>query len=150
MAEKFGAPSISPSGCYRIETFKPFWVLPSMFQPEYDPNEDVAPRWFQVWGYPGFYRLYDHRSGELIGESNIYDLQYTSGPLLWGSKSIPEVSAGAIYIRRSRCRQAAPRSAGPLSFVSPNARFARERSLAAAATLTVFIRITCGDGDAGR
>lgn len=98
LATRLGDPIISPSGCYRVETFKPFWVLPSMFQPEYDPNEDRSTRWFQVWGYPGFYRLYDQRTGEKIGESNVYDLEYTSGPLHWGSKTFPEVSAGAIYI----------------------------------------------------
>lgn len=89
---------VSPNGCYRVETLKPFWVLPSMLQPARAPNNDMPTKWFQVWGYPGFYRLYNHQSGELIGESEVYDLEYTSGPLYWGSKSFPEVSAGAIYI----------------------------------------------------
>jgi len=98
LATRLSDPVISPGGCYRVETFKPFWILPSMLQPEYDPNENGSPRWLQVWGYPGFYRLYDHRNGKLIGESEVYDLEYTSGPLYWGSRTYPEVSAGAIYI----------------------------------------------------
>jgi hypothetical protein len=58
LATSLSDPVISPGGCYRVETFKPLWVLPSMLQPEYDPNEDKSPRWFQLWGYPGFYRLF--------------------------------------------------------------------------------------------
>ncbi|WP_259099162.1 hypothetical protein [Pseudomonas sp. JUb42] len=98
LATNLSAPVISPGGCYRVETLKPFWALPSLLQPVQDPNEEGSTKWFQLWGYPGFYKLYDHRSGKLIGMSSVYDLQYTSGPLYWGSKSFPEVSAGAIYI----------------------------------------------------
>jgi hypothetical protein len=98
LATRLSDPVISPSGCYRVETFKPFWVLPSMLQLDPDPNKDVPTKWFQVWGYPGFYRLYNHRSGELIGESKVYDLEYTSGLIHWGNETMPEVSAGVIYI----------------------------------------------------
>ena len=97
LAERIGESLISPGGCYRVEEFKPFWVMPSLFHPKPDPNEDRPPKWFQLWSYPGFYRLYDHRSGELIGESNIYDLEFVGGGMAWGGGS-GKVSAGMITI----------------------------------------------------
>ncbi|WP_081032882.1 hypothetical protein [Pseudomonas coronafaciens] len=98
LATKLGADTISLNGCYRVERFKPRWVLPDIFHRESDPNEDTEPKWFPLWGYPEFYRLYNNHTGALIGESKIYDLQYTSEPLDWGYPSIPKVTAGIIYI----------------------------------------------------
>ncbi len=89
--------TVSPNGCYRVESLKPFWLLPDTFHREHDPNEDMDPTWFPHWEYPGFYRLYDHRSGALLGESRIYDLAYASGPLTWGVGS-KSVFAGMIYL----------------------------------------------------
>ncbi|WP_075801942.1 hypothetical protein [Pseudomonas putida] len=89
--------TVSPNGCYRVESFKPFWLLPDMFHREHDPNDDREPTWFPHWEYPGFYRLYNHRSGALLGESRVYDLAYASGPLTWGAGS-KSVFAGMIYL----------------------------------------------------
>lgn len=97
LATKLSPPRFSPNGCYRVESFKPFWVLPNVFHRESDPNEDVEPKWLPIWGYPGFYRLYDNRNDELLGESKIYDLEYASGPITWGGGS-GKVYAGMIYI----------------------------------------------------
>lgn len=90
--------TISPNGCYRVESFKPFWVLFDIFHPMPHPGEEAEPKWFPWWEYPGFYRLYDHRTGRLIAVSNIYDLASVSGRLYWGGKAGHEVSAGLIYI----------------------------------------------------
>ncbi|MCY1415141.1 hypothetical protein D9M71_306100 [compost metagenome] len=98
LATKLSAPRISPNGCYRIESFKPFWVLPDIFHPRLHPDELDNPEWFPWWGLPGFYRLYDQKSGELIGESNVFDLESASGPLDWGDRVRQEVSAGMITI----------------------------------------------------
>ena len=49
-----------------------------------------------MWKYPGFYRLYDNRTGELLGESKIYDLYLASGTINWGVAG--EVYAGLIYV----------------------------------------------------
>lgn len=98
LAERIGESVVSPNGCYRIEKFRPFWVLPDFFHPETHPDEMVKKKWFPWWGHPGFYRLYDNRNGALIGESNIYDLESASGFLYWGDKTRPEVSSGMIYI----------------------------------------------------
>lgn len=98
LATPLGKPSISPNSCYRVETFKPFWILPDTFHRRSHPDEDRPPQWLPWWGYPGFYRLYDHRSGEQIGESKIYDLQSTGGRLSWGDRTNPQISAGYISI----------------------------------------------------
>lgn len=98
LAKKLGHAHISPNGCYRVETFAPFWVLPMMLHRKPDPNNDIPPKMLPSWSHPGFYRLYDNRSGELIGESHIYDLESASGNLYWGDKTIPKVIAGFIYI----------------------------------------------------
>lgn len=98
LAESFDEPDISPNGCYRVESFKPFWVLPNTFHPRYHPDDLDNPQWFPWWGYPGFYRLFDNRSGKLLGQSRIYDLESASGRLNWGNRVVREVSAGMITI----------------------------------------------------
>lgn len=98
LATKLSQPRFSPNGCYRVESLKPFWVSPNIFHTRSHPDELDTPEWFPWWGYPGFYRLFDNRSGELIGESRIYDLESASGPLDWGDRAVREVSAGMIYI----------------------------------------------------
>ncbi|KOP52640.1 hypothetical protein NLO74_18055 [Pseudomonas tremae] len=87
LAENLGDPVISPNGCYRVEAFKPFWILPDIFHPEPDVNEINAPKWFPWWGYPAFFKLYDNRNGQLISETTIYDLEVAGGEITWGSGS---------------------------------------------------------------
>lgn len=98
LAQPLGEPVLSPNGCYRVDRFKPFWVLPDMFHRESHPDEDMPPAWLPRWEAPGFYRLYDQRNGQLLGQSKIYDLDSASGPLIWGGKYDPTVSAGLIPI----------------------------------------------------
>ncbi|WP_122282676.1 hypothetical protein [Pseudomonas syringae group genomosp. 3] len=97
LAERLSDPYISPGGCYRVELFKPFWVLPMMFHTMPDPNEGVPREWLPWWGYPAFFRLYDHRTGELISETEIHDLESAGGPMSWGGGS-GMVYAGMIPI----------------------------------------------------
>ena len=90
---------ISPNKCYRIESYKPFWLLPTFFHPWTHPDKSTPPVWFSQWISPGFDRLYDNRSGELIGESEIYDFGLSGGyGVSWGNKRQPAVYAGMIYI----------------------------------------------------
>lgn len=98
LAQPLDHPIVSPNGCYRVVELKPFWVLPNMFHRRSHPDEDLPPTWFPWWGTPGFYRLYDQRTGELLGQSKIYDLESASGPLIWGHKGNPIVRAGFIPI----------------------------------------------------
>lgn len=97
LATRLSTDSVSPDGCYRIQSFKPYWVLPDIFHRESDVNGVNSPAWFPWWGYPGFYRLYDNRSGELISETDIYDLEFAGGKLDWGDGS-DSVMAGMIII----------------------------------------------------
>jgi hypothetical protein len=73
----------SPNECSRIQTFKPFWVLPDVFHSELAPNDGAELRRFHFWELPGFYRLYDNYSDQLIGETVIYDLAFSGGGLSW-------------------------------------------------------------------
>jgi hypothetical protein len=73
----------SPNLCSRIQTFKPFWLLPDIFHRELAPNDGAKLRWFHFWKVPGFYRLYDNYNNQLIGETVIYDLAYSGGRLSW-------------------------------------------------------------------
>lgn len=100
-ATPLGEPLISPNGCYRLETFEPFWVLPATFHLWVHPDDTVKPEWFAWWGYPGFYRLYDHRSGMLIAETRVYDVQLAGGQVYWGDSWGRTVSVGNIRIGRS-------------------------------------------------
>jgi hypothetical protein len=98
LATLSGPPSFSPNECYKVQRFIPFWILPNIFHPRAHPDEPDTPQWFPSWNSPGFYRLYDNRNGELLGESGIFDLADASGPLFWGNNWIKGVSAGLITI----------------------------------------------------
>lgn len=98
LAQPSGSAHISPNGCYRVQQFKPFWVLPGAFHPQAHPDETAEVHWFVRWESPAFFRLYDQRNGRLISESAIYDLVSDGGPLFWGMEGIASVSAGMIEI----------------------------------------------------
>ncbi|MFJ4375143.1 hypothetical protein ACIP1T_21370 [Pseudomonas japonica] len=83
LASSLGDSELSPNGCSRLETFKPFWLLPDFLHPEAAPNDDGEVHWFRGWEMPGFYRLYDTFNGQLIGETVIYDLAFSGGRLSW-------------------------------------------------------------------
>lgn len=99
LAQRLGDPDISPGGCYRVETFKPYWVLPDIFHLTWHPDGNVStgPELFPAGGYPAFFRLYDHRNGTLISETGIYDSKTMGGRLFWGGGS-GNVSVGMIHI----------------------------------------------------
>jgi hypothetical protein len=68
----------SPKGYYRVESWS-------------------ASRWsFQSWDMddPAFVRLYDNRSGKLIGESDILDLS-GDGKISWPIDIVPTVAVGS-------------------------------------------------------
>lgn len=98
LAQPNGAPDISPYGCYRVQQFRPFWLLPGSFHPHPHPDDQMPTRWLVSWESPAFFRLYDNRNGQLIGESGIYDLVNYGGPVSWGFGSHPTVSVEMITI----------------------------------------------------
>ncbi|WP_426201171.1 hypothetical protein [Pseudomonas sp. TWP3-1] len=88
------AADISPNGCYRVQQFRPYWVLPSFFHPKPHPDEMMETHWFVGWESPAFFRLYNNHTGEFISESGIYDLVNFGGNLYWGRS----VSVGMIEV----------------------------------------------------
>ena len=99
LAEKFDGAIISPGKCYRIDSYKPFWVMPTFLHPWTTPDKQSEPEWFINWIQPGFDRLYDNRSGVQLGESEIYDFGRSGGSgIFWGDRSRPGVYAGMIYL----------------------------------------------------
>lgn len=75
---------LSPNGCYRLEILKPRWLLPAPLHAKPDPGDESAPaQWFALWDSPRFLRLYDHRNGHLIKETQVFDLTTStfSGPI---------------------------------------------------------------------
>jgi|CXWL01.2.fsa_nt_gi hypothetical protein len=98
LAKRDGAADYSPDGCFRVQLFKPFWLLPSSFHPQSPPDGSLERSWFVRWEYPRFFRLYDNRNDQVLGESEIYDLVAYGAPLRWGHGSDLDVSAGMIEI----------------------------------------------------
>ncbi|WP_460080915.1 hypothetical protein [Pseudomonas sp. H3_H05] len=98
LAKPVGAARISPNGCFRVQEFKPFWILPGLFHPQSPPDEPEQRQWFVRWEIPAFFRLYDNRNGQLMGESEIYDLVNYGGPVSWGFGNHPTVSVEMITI----------------------------------------------------
>ena len=96
-ATRLATDSVSPDGCYRIQSFKPYWLLPDTFHRRSDPNEDQPAEWFPWWGYPGFFRLYDHRTEELISETKVHDWDSIVEKVSWGGGS-GQVRSGMIRI----------------------------------------------------
>lgn len=75
---------LSPDGCFRLETYKPYWILPSIFHPQ--PWHDGPATWGVIWGAPRFYRLYVASTGILIGETRTFD-EHLGGEVTWGGYS---------------------------------------------------------------
>lgn len=79
----------SPDGCIRIDTYKPFWILPSMFHksPHPDPESDIALG--QPWGMAIFKRAYEVKTEELLGQTVMFDPVGPASFIEWGETSTP-------------------------------------------------------------
>ena len=97
---------ISADGCYRLEQYSPYWLLPHAFHPRRQPFKAWDP--IRDWSgpmmpheVPGFYRLYDNRSGKLLVETKVYDLAFVGiGEALWAN-SWYEKAGGRILVRNA-------------------------------------------------
>ncbi|VVP41735.1 hypothetical protein [Pseudomonas fluorescens] len=98
LANPYGDADISPDGCVRVQAFRPYWVLPNSFHPQFHPDDPQDLSWFIRWESPAFFRLYDNRNGQLLGVSRIYDLVAYGAPVSWGSRDDPSVMVGLIQI----------------------------------------------------
>ena len=106
---------VSPGGCYRLVQYTPYWVIPGSFHPARDPQEKWTPldNWYTPWmpnEVPGFFRLYDHRTGKKLGESAVYDLTMIGpGSVHWPNEHSRRMSVGFVYLARDLqpCEQGA-------------------------------------------
>jgi hypothetical protein len=100
LATRTGYTEVSPDGCFRLEGYKPFWVLPNALHSQPHPDPDgVRPFWWlPEWDWPAFYRLYDQHTGKLLSETDVYDVGNFNGAdlgVFWGGG---KVSLGPLTI----------------------------------------------------
>lgn len=80
---------LSPDGCIRVDTYGPLWVLPSVLHRAPDPDPAVRSRLGTRWILPTFRRAYEARTGELLGETVIYDPPQAFNGFYWGDARKP-------------------------------------------------------------
>ena len=88
---------LSPDGCFRLETYKPYWILPSIFHPQ--PWHDGPATWGVIWGAPRFYRLYVAGTGIPVGETRTFD-EHLGGEVTWGGYSFRKGGHSQDHRRR--------------------------------------------------
>lgn len=79
----------SPDGCIRIDTYKPFWVLPSMFHRSPDPDPDIRNPLGRSWTLVIFKRAYEVSTGEVLGQTVVFDPDGPASLIEWGNASTP-------------------------------------------------------------
>jgi len=100
----------SPDGCIRLDYFKPFWVLPSIFHriPGIDGTRN---RPGMIWDAPAFTRAYEVSTGVFLGETITYDGSGTVGGVFWGDPSTPgqrRIHVGGFpLVKTDKCADAA-------------------------------------------
>jgi len=96
----------SPDHCFRLEAYKPYWILPSIFQTQVWHGNSNA--WGVIWGAPIFYRLYLADSGLLLGETPTFD-GHVGGEILWelypsDTGSTREITVdGNAFVKTKHC-----------------------------------------------
>lgn len=89
----------SPDGCLRLDSVRPFWVLPSIF---HSSTHDETTYFLRAWTKPLFYRLYDNLSGKQLRETAINDVEPTTDGISWDN-GFPDgprfVSVGSHRLR---------------------------------------------------
>ena len=75
---------LSPDSCFRLEEYKPYWILPPIFHAR--PWHDGPTEWPVYWGAPRFYRLYVADTGILLGETPTID-SHLESDITWGGWS---------------------------------------------------------------
>jgi hypothetical protein len=103
----YDSSEISPDGCFRIDTYEPFWILPSMFHRSPDPDPTIRNGLGRPWGDAIFKRAYEIGTGELLGETVIFDPVGPPEIIDWGRGSKPGrrvvVANGFPLFDSSRC-----------------------------------------------
>jgi hypothetical protein len=81
--------TVSPDGCMRVETLKPYWVLPSMFHASPDPDPAVRNGIGRPWDAAYFKRAYELSTGKLLGETVVFDPATAFNTTIWNASRIP-------------------------------------------------------------
>jgi hypothetical protein len=79
---------VSPDGCFRIDTYKPFWLLPSMFHQSPHPDPDLQTSFGRPWEAAVFRRAYEISTGDILGETVAFD-PVGPAPLIFWSEPAP-------------------------------------------------------------
>lgn len=78
----------SPDGCIRVDTYRPFWVLPSFLHRLPDPDPAAAPYPLGMpWDYPMFKRAHEASTNIFLGETIVYDATLSSGGMYWNESN---------------------------------------------------------------
>jgi hypothetical protein len=81
--------ALSPDGCFRIDAFEPFRVLPSLFHRIPHPDPSTRNNLFIDWELPVFKRAFEVNSGNFLGQTVVYDAAYAYDIDLWNVSDQP-------------------------------------------------------------
>jgi hypothetical protein len=97
----------SPDGCIRVDTYEPFWVLPSYLHRVPDPDSMIRHPIGKLWGYPIFDRAYEASTGAFLGETIVYDSTASHDIMFWNEAKAPGrrivLSHGFPLVDTDRC-----------------------------------------------
>lgn len=76
--------TIRKDGCFRIDDYRPFWILPDFF---HFYTDDDGEQTLVGWDEPVFSRVVDQDTGEVLGETPIY-IDEPSHRVMWFRSSL--------------------------------------------------------------
>lgn len=85
---KYESSEMSPDGCIRIDTYEPFWVLPSTFHRIPRP-EGTHYGFGREWNEAIFRRAYEVSTGVILGETIVFDPVGPAPFVDWGDTAKP-------------------------------------------------------------
>jgi hypothetical protein len=85
----YDSSEMSPDGCIRIDTYDPFWVLPSVFHRIPDADPSIRYPLGRPWITPTFKRAYEASTGAQLGETIVFDPSLATDVIAWGRASKP-------------------------------------------------------------
>jgi hypothetical protein len=85
----YDSSEVSPDGCVRIDTYKPFWLLPTEFHRIPHPDPTIHIGLGRKWELPIFNRAYEVGTSAVLGETIVYDPTYAHDFIYWGDVRTP-------------------------------------------------------------
>lgn len=110
-----GVPRLSPDKCLRLESYRPFWILPSILQINPPSNRSESADFGAAWQAPGFYRAIEESTGRQLGQSIVFDGFMISGPAdinwgTWDDSGRRTISVGGYLVANTnRCSEESAR-----------------------------------------